>query len=656
MKHLFFLSILLFLAACTPSADPAATATMPAAELAGTEWVLASLNGRSPLPNTRLTLTFTEDKASGFSGCNWYGGDYTASETGSLTIPQFASTERDCPEIEGAVAQEISFQEALLTAASYHLQTDRLEINNAAGDTILVFERKAQFDMDPADLVGTAWQLSAWDDRDLLPDTEITLIFDDAETMSGFAGCRHYNGRYTATGDDIRFPMLSMVESNCTQAEAVLIQEGNFTTALSETSNYQLADGQLILYTDPGAILRFAPRAETLETATPAPSFPLGAVHTPQDVQHNFDEWPSAHKQRLSDDLLVIFTYPHPLGDWVGGALIYDVPSVSAIVLDFNGRFNPDLTHYEDEVGQARLEEILADADLMRELQDEVVSRWLNPGSADSLSAPVTPQPTPTATPLPAPPPVISADGQWRAISDLSPFAPPTVEPPAADETEQYANGKYHVAMTVGRTDGSQTWTAVDEWRGWGLGWTYPEPVRWSEDGRTFYFANVSVSDGCAVLVNGGDLWRLDLQSGAVTEVAPYIGLAMALSPDETQLAVDASYGRGFLIRDLASGEEQTVPLPQPDDGEWQTGGLQWSPDGQHLLLIQVVNACNQEARQTAVVRIDVETLSATTLVEADDRNFTLLKWLHDDEVQLLDKDGYFWYLEVFSGEIARGG
>ncbi|MCZ7671809.1 MAG: hypothetical protein M5U34_34105 [Chloroflexi bacterium] len=123
-------------------------------------------------------------------------------------------------------------------------------------------------------------------------------------------------------------------------------------------------------------------------TPTPASSIPRMSVHTAQDVQRHFDEWPSAHKQRLSDDLLVIFTYPHPLGDWVGGALIYDVPSVSAVVLDFNGRFNPDLTHYEDEAGQARLEEILADTDPMQELQDEVVSRWLNPGSEGSLSVP----------------------------------------------------------------------------------------------------------------------------------------------------------------------------------------------------------------------------------------------------------------------------
>jgi hypothetical protein len=226
--------------------------------------------------------------------------------------------------------------------------------------------------------------------------------------------------------------------------------------------------------------------------------------------------------------------------------------------------------------------------------------------------------------------------------------------PAAEDETEQFPNGKYHVEMIVERTDGSQAWTAVDEWRGWGLGLTYPRPVRWSEDGRFFYFANVPVSDGCSGFVNGGDLWRLDLESGAVTEVAPYLGLVMALSPDERQLAVDASYGRGFLIRDLASGDERSISLPQPADW-WQMGGLQWSPDSRRLLLTQIVNPCSLETK-TAIVRVDVETLSAVTVLEADERNFTLLEWIREDEVRLLDEEGWIWYLDVISGEMAREG
>jgi heat shock protein HslJ len=120
---------------------PTTAVSLPPA-LDGTEWLLVSLNGRSPLPNTRLTLTFSQGEVSGFSGCNWYDGAYTISAEGGLTIPEIASTTRDCPEIEGVLAQEAVFQEALWKAASYRFQDNQIEINNAAGETTLAFQRQ----------------------------------------------------------------------------------------------------------------------------------------------------------------------------------------------------------------------------------------------------------------------------------------------------------------------------------------------------------------------------------------------------------------------------------------------------------------------------------------------------------------------------------
>ncbi|MCP4429074.1 MAG: hypothetical protein GY803_31700 [Chloroflexi bacterium] len=271
--------------------------------------------------------------------------------------------------------------------------------------------------------------------------------------------------------------------------------------------------------------------------------------------------------------------------------------------------------------------------------------RFIEPTqSLDALDLPETQLPTAQNEVLTA----VSPNGLWRVIIQSSDQVPPT-----ADDADQFPDGKYYVQMRVEQDDGGQVWTAVDEWRDGGLGLTYPEPVRWSADGRYFYFANVPVPDGCSLFINGGDLWRLDLSGGEVVEIAPYIGLVMALSPDETHLAVNASYGRGFLIRNLATGEEQPIPLPQL--GDWQQiSGLQWSPDRHHLLLAQAVNPCGPDMK-TAVVRINVTDLSATIVLEADERNFTLLEWVQNDETRLQSEIGEIWYLDPFSGELAFG-
>jgi hypothetical protein len=68
--------------------------------------VLTSLKGQSPVQGTRITLNFSNGFVGGFAGCNNYrslitGTDvdqhhYTTTDDGSLDIPAFLITERDC--------------------------------------------------------------------------------------------------------------------------------------------------------------------------------------------------------------------------------------------------------------------------------------------------------------------------------------------------------------------------------------------------------------------------------------------------------------------------------------------------------------------------------------------------------------------------------
>ena len=116
-----------------------AACTAPGADLSG-EWLLTSLNGRQPLAGTTVTAIFEDGQVGGSAGCNSYGGPYRASGQ-KLTISGMAQTLMACLEPAGVMEQESAFLQALSQAASYSIAGERLEIWNAAGETILTFSK-----------------------------------------------------------------------------------------------------------------------------------------------------------------------------------------------------------------------------------------------------------------------------------------------------------------------------------------------------------------------------------------------------------------------------------------------------------------------------------------------------------------------------------
>ena len=245
-------TILTFTRKKEPSIDP---------DLNETEWVLTSLNSGSPVEESRITLTFAEGSVSGFTGCNYYGDEYTMADEGTLTIPEIAITERLCLMPKGVMPQETAYIEALSDAAAYRVMDDRLEIDDAAGETILVFTLKEELLMDPNALEGIEWQLISWNCRSPLEDSTITIAFATGE-ISGHAGCRDYVGTYEASGDDIWFTSIGMEGLTGLKSEALLKQEAEYTTNLSLATNYRLSEGQLEIFTAPGGVLIYGPVSE----------------------------------------------------------------------------------------------------------------------------------------------------------------------------------------------------------------------------------------------------------------------------------------------------------------------------------------------------------------------------------------------------------
>jgi heat shock protein HslJ len=135
-----------------PVASPTSISPTATPILDGTRWALTSLNGRSPIQGTRITLNFDNGFVGGFGGCNNYrslitGTDvdlyrYTTTPDGELDIPAFFITEKDCPTPPGVMQQEQAYVQALQAVTAFRMVEDHLELDNTPGDASLVFDRQ----------------------------------------------------------------------------------------------------------------------------------------------------------------------------------------------------------------------------------------------------------------------------------------------------------------------------------------------------------------------------------------------------------------------------------------------------------------------------------------------------------------------------------
>lgn len=125
---------------CTASGEA------PSPSLPGTKWMLTALRGIAPIEGAEITLRFEDEFLTGTMGCNGYGGGHDSgnyvADDGRLEVPRpLAVTVQLCSEPEGIMEQEDAYLDALLSAVSYHVEDDRLEIADADGNTVLVFDR-----------------------------------------------------------------------------------------------------------------------------------------------------------------------------------------------------------------------------------------------------------------------------------------------------------------------------------------------------------------------------------------------------------------------------------------------------------------------------------------------------------------------------------
>lgn len=245
--------------------------------------LLTSLHSRDLVEGTHITLNFLlreyEGGVSGSMDCNSYGGPYTVASQGRFRLLEISSTARGCGGEIGE--QEDLYLETLGEVVAYWVAEDRLEMKNASGETTLVFERKPEYPTNPADLIGTVWQLATINDQ---PAEGVVLTFHTAHVVSWHAECRYNAAAYTAAGDDIWFYPRSMDKTDCPDPERA---QRAPAVGVAPSANIFLQEEQLTFFFERGAKAVYVPLPDKQDAALIGTEWRLTSfVSKLQDTTH----------------------------------------------------------------------------------------------------------------------------------------------------------------------------------------------------------------------------------------------------------------------------------------------------------------------------------------------------------------------------------
>jgi Tol biopolymer transport system component len=161
------------------------------------------------------------------------------------------------------------------------------------------------------------------------------------------------------------------------------------------------------------------------------------------------------------------------------------------------------------------------------------------------------------------------------------------------------------------------------------------EDYGWTPDGESVYFTQQ------------GDTLLLDLDTREVTPLLP--GVDAQWSPDGRWIAFErvnlAQAISWVAIMDTATGTSRIVPIPAEN-----VLLHSWSPDGRWLISTRIDELPGGGVQQSLYL-VDPVTLDGRDL--SDVNIYCAVDWTPDGRLTFTDRQGWFWALDVDSGERA---
>jgi heat shock protein HslJ len=246
-------------------------------DLAGTQWMLVSLDGALPMLTAPISLEFAPrgNVASGNDGCNNFSTTYTQ-DGAKLTFEMpMAGTLMACPD---AVSEQAANFADALAATQRFFASERQLVLLSEGNILATFVAAAQ------GLAGSSWEVLNYNNGreavvGLIEGSEISLDFGD-EDLHGNAGCNLYFAEYSLDSNQIAIGAIGQTFRICELPPGIMEQESDYLRALESAATWSLRGRLLEFRTADDALAVVMTRKAPIDlpAPTPAPEVASGVV------------------------------------------------------------------------------------------------------------------------------------------------------------------------------------------------------------------------------------------------------------------------------------------------------------------------------------------------------------------------------------------
>lgn len=248
--------------------------------LADTNWVLSSLDGRLPLAGALITLQFDkEGSAIGSDGCNRFRTAYTQQDSKLIFKEPAALTALACPDL--VMRQAETYMSALADTTEF-MATERVLLLRGGDEIVATFVANSG-------LEDSAWEVVNYNNGrgavvSLLADTEITALFAADGNVTGNAGCNEYFAGYALNGSAIKISAPGTTFHFCPEPKGIMDQEFEFLNALQSAATYSIEGDLLQMRTADDQIALVMARTVIVDLPAPKPLTPTGRVFGTQNL------------------------------------------------------------------------------------------------------------------------------------------------------------------------------------------------------------------------------------------------------------------------------------------------------------------------------------------------------------------------------------